>query len=479
MRLNLHNRTIRVGYNNINLLKSDPKELPFTRIDSRRIFGIEPILIATFANYFNFSVELIDCKGVYGVKNPNGTWSGMIGMISLKEIDIGIGGYIITYERHLVVDHLYPHWIDELSYATSLPAKQISFDLLLKPFTWEIWLCIFASFLFLFLFNTIRFALSCWDSSNLKQNDQSQRKNEKCSMQNNSNIIWISFCLLLQQPSHWLRSLDLTLKIFIVFWMISVFLLAQIYGGRLYSILTIPSQYTIDSILKLADACRSKKMVSLIQANTSFYEIFSSSSLCTFQAIWNSMKLIMTIDDGIELMTSQTRQQYAILGSRSSLEYFRLNLGRNSFYTPPDNDDSSFYPALITLPLQNQFKYKKEFNHLVFLLQSHGFINHWIDQQMYHVKRIHVIPDELDDKLKPPWSEKDHNQEGLDKELVLGRKKANHHAEPFDMNHMESIFYLYLICITFSFIIFIIELCNFYRKFSNQNHPGIFSNIPI
>lgn len=98
---------------------------------------------------------------------------------------------------------------------------------------------------------------------------------------------------------------------------------------------------------------------------------------------------------------------------------------------------------------------------------------------MYHVKRIHVIPDELDDKLKPPWSEKDHNQEGLDKELVLGRKKANHHAEPFDMNHMESIFYLYLICITFSFIIFIIELCNFYRKFSNQNHPGIFSNIPI
>lgn len=76
------------------------------------------------------------------------------------------------------------------------------------------------------------------------------------------------------------------------------------------------------------------------------------------------MKLIMTIDDGIKLMTSQTRQQYAILGSRSSLEYFRLNLGRNSFYTPPDNDDSSFYPALITLPLQNQFKYKKEFNHL-------------------------------------------------------------------------------------------------------------------
>lgn len=43
-----------------------------------RLDGIELTIIRMMSVYFNFTIKLVDCKNLYGIKHRNGTWTGMM-----------------------------------------------------------------------------------------------------------------------------------------------------------------------------------------------------------------------------------------------------------------------------------------------------------------------------------------------------------------------------------------------------------------
>ena len=58
-------------------------------------------------------------------------------------------------------------------------------------------------------------------------------------------------------------------------------------------------------------------------------------------------------------------RKFAMITARETLRYFRFLFGDGSIYTPPDGDDSTFYPILVSIPVRLSFEYDHQpFNDL-------------------------------------------------------------------------------------------------------------------
>ncbi|KAG7162429.1 Glutamate receptor ionotropic, kainate 4-like 5, partial [Homarus americanus] len=88
------------------MMKADP-EAP----GGQRLWftGHMPNLLQTIAESINFSYTYLrPPDGTWGTRLPNGSWSGMVGVVTRKEADIGLGPFIMSASRAEVVDFTWP-----------------------------------------------------------------------------------------------------------------------------------------------------------------------------------------------------------------------------------------------------------------------------------------------------------------------------------------------------------------------------------
>lgn len=50
-------------------------------MDNNRLAGIDLTMIKLISMQFNFTINLVDCDGIFGSKLTNNTWTGMIGKL--------------------------------------------------------------------------------------------------------------------------------------------------------------------------------------------------------------------------------------------------------------------------------------------------------------------------------------------------------------------------------------------------------------
>ncbi|CAG2174291.1 unnamed protein product [Oppiella nova] len=91
-----------------------------------------------------------DCQYNWG-RYVNGTWTGLIGVVSQNLADIGLAGVSITSERAQVVDFTESHILTSLTFITPPPLRGQSMDLVLRPFHTYIWLCLMASLILMII----------------------------------------------------------------------------------------------------------------------------------------------------------------------------------------------------------------------------------------------------------------------------------------------------------------------------------------
>ena len=82
----------------------------------------------------------------YGSKNPDGTWSGVIGDLVKGEIDIAVAGMTMTSEREEVVDFVAPYFDQSgISIIIREPVRPRSLFKFMEVLRVEVWLAILAA----------------------------------------------------------------------------------------------------------------------------------------------------------------------------------------------------------------------------------------------------------------------------------------------------------------------------------------------
>ena len=111
------------------------------------------IILSIIANclyhiiYLKFFIYLLYKKSKgYGSKNPDGTWSGVIGDLVKGEIDIVVAGMTMTSEREEVVDFVAPYFDQSgISIIIREPVRARSLFKFMEVLRVEVWLAILAA----------------------------------------------------------------------------------------------------------------------------------------------------------------------------------------------------------------------------------------------------------------------------------------------------------------------------------------------
>ena len=108
-------------------------------------------LIEEMAKKMNFDYEIVlpdDNREDYGSRKPDGSWSGLIGDLVNRKIDIAVAGLTVTTEREEMIEFVKPYFEQfGISILMRKPVQNQSMFKFLKVLGMEVWLSILAAIL--------------------------------------------------------------------------------------------------------------------------------------------------------------------------------------------------------------------------------------------------------------------------------------------------------------------------------------------
>ena len=112
---------------------------------SYSLYGRDVDVMKALATEFNFTIELfyVTPYGGWGNLYPNGTFDGAFGRAIGRESDFIIGNVFLKLERALRMEFSYPYFIDQLVLMIPPGKPLTSFQKLLRPFQYIVWINLF------------------------------------------------------------------------------------------------------------------------------------------------------------------------------------------------------------------------------------------------------------------------------------------------------------------------------------------------
>ncbi|XP_064120655.1 glutamate receptor ionotropic, delta-1-like [Macrobrachium nipponense] len=135
----LHGRQLKVAANDFAgfIEMSQDSEVPS---------GVDAEIVIALGQFLNFTYKIVrPADGMWGNPLPNGTVTGIIGMVARHEASFAICAVAVSYTRETVVDFAYPYHREPLAIFTRAPKLKSRALAILSPFTLQVWLCVAAS----------------------------------------------------------------------------------------------------------------------------------------------------------------------------------------------------------------------------------------------------------------------------------------------------------------------------------------------
>ncbi|XP_075677063.1 uncharacterized protein LOC113795514 isoform X2 [Dermatophagoides pteronyssinus] len=397
----LLNQTLKIAYTNT---------LPYTKIDHNHQSGIEFELLKTLSDIFQFKMIFVDCKNDFGIKQSDGNWTGVIGKIFNHEADIGI---------------------DSLTFGTAGSQKRVPLNIFFQPFTSTVWFCLFISLILFPILNLYH---------------QHEQNNHYAF-----NLLWINLSLLLRQPYYPLRlRLNLSSKINLITWMLSLIILANIYSSYLCAQFAIQQHYVIDTCEKLADACDDNEIIPLLPKKGVLYPLFkTNSSIRTIRSLSRKLRGITDHNEGARLVVNSIiqKERYALISSYDQIKFSQFRFKPESIYLPPASSKSTFFSIITGFPVRLPENYIKHFEIWIMRISSFGLMKFWKNQ--------------ITRSMRQSFFEKKNVEQQFDSSM-----ETDQVDQDFNLNHFDRLTYLFLFGILLSIIIFINEFIVYRFKIS-------------
>ncbi|XP_022236206.1 glutamate receptor ionotropic, delta-2-like, partial [Limulus polyphemus] len=191
------------------------------------------------AKSVNFTYTLIVPKDhQWGIRLPNGSWTGMIGMMVRNEADFGLGPFAVNYDRNTAVDTTIPIFIDYNTILVNYRKDGPSIFSYLMAFGWEVWLGLILSLL------TISF-IACFFDFVMSNNLKTTRW-----INSFPKYVWKFYGNLLYQGSSHEQILHHQ-RVLQTFWWLTVIVIMQSFSGHLMAILVMKADVQINNLKDL------------------------------------------------------------------------------------------------------------------------------------------------------------------------------------------------------------------------------------
>ncbi|KAG7164985.1 glutamate receptor 2-like [Homarus americanus] len=203
---------------------------PFIMLKGSRPYIIEGTMVNTMnviANKLNFCIEyVVPDDLVYGEELPNGTWTGMMGLLTRSEVDMSGVVFSQQYNRAKAVDFSEPLHMNDQAVAYKRPQPEPDIAGFMRPYTRLIWITQLVTLFVVFMCITF----VSYYTPRQEDNDSNER-------------VWTAtlwtVAAPLAQASSWLPRGD-SLRIIAGTWLLMAFILGSVYRSNLKAMLILP-----------------------------------------------------------------------------------------------------------------------------------------------------------------------------------------------------------------------------------------------
>ncbi|CAF0857800.1 unnamed protein product [Rotaria sordida] len=377
---------------------------------------------------FNYSIRIAK-DAAYGKEDEKGQWSGIIGELTRRTADLGIGALTITYPREQVIDFTKPFMTFGITILFRKPMRpRPNLFAFLEPLTGIVWLFMAIAYIgvSLFLFSMARFSPYEWQSPYSCKRHSEYLINRFTIV----NCFWFTIGSLMKQTiDYGPRSIS-TRVLIGSWWFFSLIMIAS-YTANLAAFLTTKRlESPIDGIEALAK--QTDIMYGPLKGGST-EQFFRSSKIPIYERMWYYMSsrpevFPDTTELGIEWVKSRN---YAFLLESATNEY---NVQRHCELMQVGGlIESKSYGIGTT----HGSPYRDRISNEILQLQENGFLNN----------------------LYIKWWKERNVPERCDDSDVDRRKKS--FTNELDLKNIGGIFVMLIIGLSFSFIVTSLE---FYFK---------------
>ena len=149
-------------------------------------------------------------------------------------------------------------------------------------------------------------------------------------------------------------------------------------------------------------------------------------------------------------MMIKSKHPHAFVSSKFNLLYKIMISPPNSFYLPPQSEDSTFLVDIITMVMRKKFLYIKQFNNL------------WVYKQLLLIKFfLFSISHMISSGMFDYWQSNQFNRIKKFKKK-LDQNEIDYSFKPLSNFHLQSAYYLFLFGICISILSIFTEIYLFY-----------------
>ncbi|XP_063867890.1 glutamate receptor ionotropic, delta-2-like isoform X2 [Scylla paramamosain] len=330
--------------------------------------GIMHNILLALSSTMNFTYELRrPPDGLWGVGYPNGTWVGQLGMVKRGEVDFALGPFAFNWERyHYACEFTQPIFIDYESVFMRRPRIETDLFAFVRPFTWEVWLCLLGALALIWL--ALVLLLHLTPSA---QGEQRETRNTR-----RSHLVWVVRTLA-SQSNPWMP-LSGSRRVVTAAWLLACLIFLSSFSSTLTAMLTVPLvRLPIDS---MEDLVGQTAIPWAIESGGFLYQILYTATDGLYKTIWDGHSARIT--DCYTFRQDIGDGKYAAICDKMTMkkvmsEDFSVR-GECNYYMARED----FKAMPLALAFQHHHPFYSQANQRILELVNKGLVDRWIQEQL-------------------------------------------------------------------------------------------------
>ncbi|XP_071530510.1 probable glutamate receptor [Panulirus ornatus] len=331
-----------------------------------KVLGPMANLLDILADKVNFEYALVQPPDhAWGVSLPNGSWTGMMGMLQKEEVEIVLGPSSMSHQRETICDFSDPIVTDDFAILMIRPTLQNDVSGFLKPFAMEVWLLTLMSLMSVILAMTFLERMEGEIYNFTTKNVHS--KATMWAIQN-----------LSQESSEWLPRMNGG-RLLVVTWLLASLVFMSSYSGILTAMLTLPRiPIPIDS---MEDLVAQSDLPWRLEAGSMIYQYFKEATDEVRQKVfvnsdvaakgcWAARESIASGE--FAAICDRTNMKMAMSWDFSTTGSCHLYISRENVYSN----------AMLALAFTTKSTYLARANHVISTVKESGVFDKWVRDEI-------------------------------------------------------------------------------------------------
>ncbi|KAL5020559.1 hypothetical protein ScPMuIL_003451 [Solemya velum] len=358
------------GLNRRKVIVTTRPDLPFVMktVENNKTWysGLLMDVLEELATLNNFTYELVEAPDGEWGQEVNGKWTGLVGQLERREVDILIASIAMKTSREEVMDFVpVPFYYDYTSVLLKRPdPSDTKWRTLLDPFLKEIYICIACTFVIVTVLIYI-----------IERNSESAPSKNTDGEENTIDHVFLYLLASLFTEGAPFRPRSVSSRTIVSFWWIFTIILGGIYSGKLISILTVP-KYKLP-FTNLEEMVAQTEYKWGLLGGTFRVPVLKSSNLPTYKKLWEGVVSFNESDPSVLALTTEEHVQkvleggYAFIADRTGMDI------RKSTNCDLMTTDDKFFPMMYGIGLPNNSPYTKIMaNQMAYIVES-GVLQSW------------------------------------------------------------------------------------------------------